>query len=233
MRIADGLCRQPLKLRGYGLRPRCISRSALQRPVLPGGPCPPVGRLGLTSPLSTVLWATTTACRPSRRTSLGAGAAIPRQFPLFVSRSRPRLRTVRWPVGTPAPAPGAFLSPRPPLGGLLTRRQQALSSSRVTPLPPCLALRPRWCRRTLALTVSALLPSAVWSASAFRPRCAAGPLSHCPRVYTFRGSITRPGGLFPRASHTPSRECTPGFLRTGWLGVSPVGLTRVSGGNVP
>jgi len=212
VRIADGLVRQPLKLRGYGLRPRCISRSALQRPVLPGGPFPPVGRLGLTSPRSTVLWASTTACRPSRRTSLVAGAAIPLAVPpLCVPVSL--VHTGSLARGTPCarPAPGAFLSPRPPLGGYLVRRQQALSSSRVTPVPPCLALRPRWCRRTLALTVSALLPSAVWSASAFRPRCAEGPLSHCPRVYPFRGSITRPGGLFPPASHTPSRESHAGF----------------------
>jgi hypothetical protein len=43
-------------------------------------------------------------------------------------------------------------------------------------------------------------------------------LSSCPRLYTFRGSITRPGVLLPPASYSPCGACTRRSLLPCWLG---------------
>jgi hypothetical protein len=43
-------------------------------------------------------------------------------------------------------------------------------------------------------------------------------LSSCPRLYTFRGSITRPGFLLPPAPYSPRGACTRRSLLTCWLG---------------
>ena len=53
--------------------------------------------------------------------------------------------------------------------------------------------------------------------------CAA-QLSSCPRLYTFRGSITRPGLLLPPAPYSPCGACTRRSLLPCWLGVAEVGL---------
>ena len=56
------------------------------------------------------------------------------------------------------------------------------------------------------------------------PSCFVGKLSYCPRLYIFRGSITRPAPLFPPASYSRYRVGTWGSLLTCWLGFDQVGL---------
>jgi hypothetical protein len=55
------------------------------------------------------------------------------------------------------------------------------------------------------------------------PACAA-QLSSCPPLYSFRGSITRPGILLPPAPYAPCGVCTRSSLLPCWLGFREVGL---------
>jgi hypothetical protein len=78
----------------------------------------------------------------------------------------------------------------------------------------------------LALAYSGLLPSATMTTSAF-PLL---PLAviHCPQLYNFRGSITRPALSLPLASDSRYRADPQGSLLTCWLdfgqaGFSPAG----------
>jgi hypothetical protein len=76
----------------------------------------------------------------------------------------------------------------------------------------------------LALTHSGLLPSTRMTASAFPPKLT---VIHCPQLYKFRGSITRPAYLLPLASDARYRMCPQGslpacWLDFGWTGLSPV-----------
>ena len=195
------------------LRQLVSSRSLLSFPptgVLPGVAFPPVGPVGLGSPPSrsagsargpAVLCATTTASSPSCTASLGAGDAIPGLLPLFVVRCRlvdgwkphVRARTLVHPV------PLVFRES-------VTRRQLALPRSRVTPWMTCPALRPRWClEHSPSPTQDYGLP-----ATAHRrlsPRCCCRyPCG--PRLYQFRGSITRPITSLPLAPHLRYRLST-------------------------
>ena len=62
-------------------------------------------------------------------------------------------------------APGLLVCRYPLSSGYLCeRRQEALPSSRITPLNTCSVLRSRWCPLNIALTLLGLLPS-----SAFNP----------------------------------------------------------------
>ena len=107
--------------------------------ALPDGACPPVGRLGLTSPPSPVLCAATTATLPVSGSF--ACRSFPHTLPASVVRGTPYgLVARRMLQGTPGP-----LVTRSPTPGLWSRRQVALPSSRVPPLKTCPALRPRWC----------------------------------------------------------------------------------------
>src|SRR6266446_5495581 len=74
----------------------------------------------------------------------------------------------------------------------------------------------------LAIPHPGLLPSGACTPSAF----AAIPLrlSCCPRLYLFRGSITRPASSLPPASYTHCWAGTWSALLTCWRGVSQVGL---------
>jgi hypothetical protein len=74
----------------------------------------------------------------------------------------------------------------------------------------------------LAIPRPGLLPSGACKPSAF----AAIPrrLSCCPRLYIFRGSITRPASSLTPASHAHCWAGTWSSLLTCWLGVSQVGL---------
>src|SRR5262249_54739737 len=103
------------------------------------GAFPPVGRLGLTSPPSSVLCAATTATSPSRRASLGAR----RPDTLLASRVRGLPAGLR--VWSKRPVHARAFGRPVPSSGCVTRSQVALPSSRVTPLDTCPALRPRWC----------------------------------------------------------------------------------------
>ena len=70
--------------------------------------------------------------------------------------------------------------------------------------------------------------------AAFRPLETVGfPLdtvlriSCCPRLYTFRGSITRPASSFPPAPYSHCWACTWSSLPTCWLGFGQVGLEPI------
>jgi hypothetical protein len=105
----------------------------------PDSAYPPVGRLGLPSPLAPVRCATTPATAPSRGASLVA--RFPETLPASVVRGvRCRLVT-RW---KPQVTPGPVVT-RSPTPGLGSRRPVALPRSHVPPLETCPALRPRWC----------------------------------------------------------------------------------------
>ena len=95
--------------------------------------------MGLTSPPSSVLCLATTAPGPSRVASLVARGPIPCLLPPFVSR-----RAGRWPSEAANQRRGSWSAGTPALPARLTRRPLALPSSRVPPLTPCPALRPRW-----------------------------------------------------------------------------------------
>jgi hypothetical protein len=98
-----------------------------------------MGRLGLTSPPSPVLCSATTAPCPSRVASLVTRSPIPWLLPWFVFPiglgDRRKLSATAGALGQPVP-----LLFRPSL----PRRHVTLPSSRVLPVTPCPALRPRW-----------------------------------------------------------------------------------------
>src|SRR5262249_23184895 len=80
--------------------------------ALPDVAFPPVGRLGLTSPPSTVLYDATTATCPARGSSLVARSPIPGVLPSFVV-SPPG----SWPGRSAQPTPGLRVA-RSPIPGL-------------------------------------------------------------------------------------------------------------------
>jgi hypothetical protein len=91
-----------------------------------------------------VLCLAKTALCPSRVASLVARPPIPCLLPPFV------FLTARRAGEAPSQRQGSWSAGTPSLPAFLTRRQTALSSSRVTPLSACPALRPRWCPKHLA-----------------------------------------------------------------------------------
>jgi hypothetical protein len=99
----------------------------------------------------------------------------------------------------------------------------ALPSSRVTPMKTCPALRPRWCPQRIALARPGLLPSTPLHGVGFPPSCKSA-YPNGPRLYLFRGSITRPVFSLPPASYTPLLESHADSLLTYWLGFGQVGL---------
>jgi len=129
---------------------------------MPGLAFPPVGRLGLPSPRSTVLCSATTAPCPSWVASLplasqylGCSLGLCPFCRLAGSR---KLSANAGALGQPVPLLFRRSGPR---------RHVALPSSRVPPVAPCPALRPRWDPAYLALAYPGLLPSARSTASAF------------------------------------------------------------------
>ena len=128
--------------------------------ALPDGAFPPVGRLGLTSPLSPVLCAATTATCPSRGPLLVARSPIPCVLPLFVV-SHPGSS----PGGSPRRRQGLW-SPGPPLR--VVRKET--DGSPKFPSSPCEDM-PRSqtpvVSCALALLHPGLLPSGACKPSAF------------------------------------------------------------------
>ena len=118
---------------------------------------PSVGRLGLTSPLSSVLCSATTAACPSQCPMLSLG----HRYLVCASFSPASNPANAFPVGSGVFLRAAHLSP------FSTRRHSALPSSRVTLLNSCPALRPRWWPKHLPLSHSGLLPSVKIRTSAF------------------------------------------------------------------
>ena len=75
----------------------------------------------------------------------------------------------------------------------------------------------------LALAHAGLLPSGACKPSAFLS-VPPGEISFCPRLYTFRGSITRPASSLTPASYAHCWAGTWSALLTCWRGVRQVGL---------
>jgi hypothetical protein len=107
--------------------------------------------------------------------------------------------------------------------GNVARRQVALPSSRATPMAACPALRPRWCPRHLPWRVEDCCLPATGNRR-LSPQYILRELSCCPRLYPFRGSITRPASSFHPAPYAHCWVCTWISLLTCWLGFSQVGL---------
>jgi hypothetical protein len=183
---------------------------------MPGGAFPPVGPMGRGSPLAPVLCTAKTTPCPSRVASLVARFPIP--CLLHGVRGIP-LGLVTW-VKPPRSRQGLW-SPGPPIRELCTET----GGSPKFPSSPCEDM-PRSqtpvvsCAR--AIPHPGLLPSGACKPSAF----AAIPLrlSCCPRLYIFRGSITRPASSLAPASYAHCWAGTWRSLLTCWLGVRQVGL---------
>jgi len=147
-----------------GLVTRLVSAKSLScvcpLNALPDDAFPPVGRLGLTSPLSPVLCAATTATCPSRGPLLVARSPIPCVLPLFVVS-----HTGSSPGGSPRRRQGLW-SPGPPLR--VVRKET--DGSPKFPSSPCEDM-PRSqtpvVSCALALSHPGLLPSGACKPSAF------------------------------------------------------------------
>jgi hypothetical protein len=164
-----------------------------------------MGRLGLTSPRSTVLCDATTATCASRGSSLVACSPIPCLLPSFVVSPQGS-----WPGRSAQPTPGPLVT-RSPTPGVCARTPMALPSSRVPPLKTCPALRPRWCpahspQRTqdccLPATGNRRLPTTLPISGLYHAAC----------------PLATPGSIRP----LPGRHA--GSLLTCWLGFNQVGL---------
>ena len=180
--------------------------------MMPGVAFPPVGPVGRASPPSLVLCAAKTTPCPSRVAALPDTAPASRRS-WCPHRARglgeaPRSRQGLW-------------SPGPPIRELCTET----GGSPKFPSYPCEDM-PRSqtpvVSCALAIAHPGLLPSCACKPSAF----AAIPLrlSCCPRLYIFRGSITRPASSLTPASYAHCWAGTWSSLLTCWLGVSQVGL---------
>jgi hypothetical protein len=187
---------------------------------MPGLTFPPVGRLGLTSPPSSVLCSATTAICSSRCPVLSLGhrylgttfRCLCPLFKLVSGRSSSLHARAVWSTGFPLSSGFA--------------RQETFGSLKFPDYPfghmprsstPVVSLM-------LALTHPGLLPSVSMRTSAFPPYtltvilaklCLAGP-----RLYKFRGSITQPTSLLPLASDFRYRTYPQGSLLTCWLDFS-------------
>src|SRR5262249_8330908 len=166
---------------------------------------PPVGRLGLTSPGSTVLCDATTATCPARGASLVARSPIPCGLPSFVVSPQGS-----WPGRSAQPTPGPLVT-RSPTPGMCARTQMALPRSRVPPLKTCPALRPRCC--------PAHLPN--------RPQDCCLPATGNRRLPTTLPISGRNHAACPLATPGSVRPLTgrhAGSLLTCWRGFHQVGL---------
>jgi len=81
--------------------------------------------------------------------------------------------------------------------------------------------------RSLAITLSGLLPSEHSTSSAFTPSCLEAYLIR-PQLYIFRGSIPQPASLIHLASDSRLQSCPQTSLLTCWLSFSQVGLEPLS-----
>ena len=199
---------------------------------MPGLTFPPVGRLGLTSPLSPVLPAGLSFCARLRLPIVRLGflcfrlstdtLVAPSVRVLACGQTRQR-------SGTLASTPGLLGhpvrlfrvahketsgSPKPVLSEVEGFPGYPFKYMPRSPTPVVSSV--------LALTHSGLLPSASLTASAFPPKKLA--VTHCPQLYKFRGSITRPVFLLPLASDSRYRTDPQGSLPACWLGFGWVGL---------
>ena len=184
---------------------------------MPGVAFPPVGPVGLGSPPSSVLCVAQTAILPvSGRV---ARRSRPDTLPASARSGYPLRAHAR--VEAPDHA-RAFGRPVPQSGNMVKER----GGSPTFPSYPSVCM-PRsqtpvvsW---ALAIPRPGLLPSGACTPSAFLS-VPPGEISFCPRLYTFRGSITRPASSLPPASYSHCWAGTWSSLLTCWLGVRQVGL---------
>jgi len=169
--------------------------------TLPDGAFPPVGRLGLTSPLSSVLCAATTATSPSQGASLVARhpntlpASRVRHLPAGLVASSKRPDHARA-CGHPVPQSGHVVKETGGSPTFPSYPSRHMPRSQ-TPGVSC----------ALAKAHPGLLPSGQWKPSAFLS-VLPGEISLCPQRYTFRGSITRPASSLHPAPYGPLRGGT-------------------------
>ena len=184
---------------------------------MPGVAFPPVGPVGLGSPPSSVLCVAKTAILPvsgrfARRSlpdTLCASVRSCCPFRAYDLGEAPRPPQDFWSPGPPCRAcdketEGSPTFPSYP-SGCMPRSQ--------TPVVSC----------PLALAHAGLLPSGACTPSAFLS-VPPGEIAFCPRLYTFRGSITRPASSLTPASYAHCWAGTWSALLTCWRGVSQVGL---------
>jgi hypothetical protein len=110
----------------------------------------------------------------------------------------------RWQSEALRPRQGSWSAGTPALPAFYPRRHVALPSSRVLPVTPCPALRPRWGPRRIALARLGLLPSAPCTASAF-PRRRPARLSLWSTTIHISGLNHTAWRLAPSGSVLPSR----------------------------
>jgi hypothetical protein len=126
-------------------------------------------------------------------------------------------------VWSKPPDPARAFGHPVPQSGSMTRRHVALPSTRATPVDACPALRPRWCpAHSPSRTQDCCLP-ATGNRRLSSPYCFER-YPYYPRLYSFRGSITRPASSFHPASYAHCWVCTWMSFLTCWLGVGQVGL---------
>jgi len=163
--------------------------SLVSRPswhALPDVAFPPVGRLGLPSPPSPVLYDATTATWPARGAALVARSPIPCVLPSFVVSPQGS-----WPGRSAQPTPGLLLT-RSPLPGL------AHGARWLSQVPAC----------PLGRHAPLSDPGGVLRTRHNALRTAAFQGVHTvgfPQRYTFRGAITRPTCSLHPASYGPLR----------------------------
>jgi hypothetical protein len=154
---------------------------------------------------SSVLCSATTANSPSRVPSL---SLVPR-YPAFSSFffSCPVFLGSLFGLEFPCQRLGSCLSSVPLL---LTYGKETIGSPKFPRCPRKHMPRSQTPVVSYALAISCpgLLPSGHCTPSAFPLLLRLKRLSFRPRLYTFRGSITRPAPLFPSASYSRYRVCT-------------------------
>ena len=122
------------------------------------------------------------------------------------------------------PPPGLLGSRSPCSSGVLYHGDTGLSQVPAFPLGRhALLLDPGGILRTSPWRTQdcclPLVPQRQLSFARCRPGYPCGP-----RLYTFRGSITRPEVLLPPAPYSPHGACTRSSLLSCWLGVAQMGL---------
>src|SRR5712691_8100183 len=183
---------------------------------MPGVAFPPVGPVGLGSPPSLVLCAAQTAALPlsgrfARRSLPDTLPASVRSWCPLRAHDRVEAPDHARAVCRPVPSSGRVVKERDGSPTFPSDPFVCMPRSQ-TPVVSC----------ALAIPHPGLLPSGACKPSAF----AAIPLrlSCCPRLYIFRGSITRPASSLPPASYAHCWAGTWSSLLTCWLGVRQVGL---------
>jgi hypothetical protein len=175
---------------------------------MPGSAFPPLGRLGLTSPVSLVLCLTATANRPSWVASLFAFAS---QY-LVSKETIGSLEFLSYPFERMPRSQTPVVSLKTRLSDLDAAYPFLSVSSESASLA------------SSYLTFPGLLPSSNCTLSAFTDYSFFFRLL-LPLLYPFRGSIARPASLFHPAPYSCYQVCTWISLLTCSLGFYQVGLS--------